>query len=701
MRGDIGHDSHEDRVGRNVTPPVGRPGDKAEASRLAEPREIARQYVAIFVNPTLNSIHQELLNAKAKSARHHGDAINLALVELLQDSDAFTRLGAATALLLTRRADAKAVSAFVHILQGDDSDLRFRALTFLALLDRIPEALKPSLVTLLEDNDRLVQVAAAAALRDLPESFSVLREALHAENPGLVMIAASALERSGRWINQAVRALVIQLERAESPEIGNGIVCLLSGMKEGAAQAGPVLLNLLADPTTEPGMRKAILLALGEMSLGDEAEAALMDAVRSGDPATVCVAAHSLKDLGVIPEELITVLSGMLESLDVDDRSNAVWMLGELGSQAVEAIPALIDLLMAEADNALCQTIANVIGTIGPSALEGRDAFKEHAVSALIVRARKERRLDMIRMFAAVIASFKQSAIPGLLELARSGDVDVRISVAALAKMGEEAAVVVAETLLTDSDSQVREVGAATLAEMGPQARPAMPTLIRLLVEGDEDTLPDVLRALRMLGPEASGAAAPLVNLLLETNPFVSTWAASALLAIGPGAAEALREALADANAEEQGRIKAILDQTGVPLSGADGIEVIRDQALRIKEQLETFQRIGEICKARGNDRFSFTEMERQLGIEDSTIGNHLDYVSEFFRAYFAKFEGLLGIPDDREPAEKSRKILDRGKGKRPSICFPLGWRAWELTDRFLLKQDEKIASRRRKPRTK
>ena len=126
----------------------------------------------------------------------------------------------------------------------------------------------------------------------------------------------------------------------------------------------------------------------------------------------------------------------------------------------------------------------------------------------------------------------------------------------------------------------------------------------------------------------------------------------------------------------------------------------MEDKALRIKEALETFRRIGEICQERKQDKFSFKEMERLLGMADTTMQNQVESISGLFREYFRKYEGVDLADDSVKTVDLGRKLVHRpGSGAKPSICRPWGWRAWELTCRFLERREQIEAAKRRASR--
>ena len=188
-----------------------------------------------------------------------------------------------------------------------------------------------------------------------------------------------------------------------------------------------------------------------------------------------------------------------------------------------------------------------------------------------------------------------------------------------------------------------------------------------------------------------------LIDILLDRDAILAAWAESALLSIGSIAAELLREAHPRLDTAGASRLLAVMDRLGIPTSEAAGLEVVRDEALLIKDQLITFHAIGSACKDRGSDRFVFAEFEIPLGWSKTSIQNHLMDVSSFFRRYFVRFEGITNLADDQSKADKSLKIFDRAKGKKPCICQPYGWKAWELTSRFLDKQRQ-IQQQRKNP---
>jgi HEAT repeat protein len=89
---------------------------------------------------------------------------------------------------------------------------------------------------------------------------------------------------------------------------------------------------------------------------------------------------------------------------------------------------------------------------------------------------------------------------------------------------------------------------------LGPAAKPAVPALIKLLDDGDDDIRETAAKGLRSIGPEAQDAISSLINHLTDPDVYVCQASAAALENIPPKSAEEvpklLRVLSAPSNAE-------------------------------------------------------------------------------------------------------------------------------------------------------
>jgi HEAT repeat protein len=590
--------------------------------------------------------------------------IIIALRELLYQADVPTQLGAATVLLRLGRAEDEAARAFVRVLEGNDWDQRFQAVLILSLLEQVSEATVPTLVKLLRGNDPTLKVAAASALRDvpdLPEAVPILSQALrNHDEPGMVMMAASAFGRMGVRASEAVQALLTLLRQTDKPEMTAGIVSLLSGMKERAREAGPTLLGMLESPATDQPTHKAIIAALGEMGLGSAARKALLRALQSENWVTVCMAGLSLKDLGEMPRKLRERLEELLSHADAEARGAAALVIGEFGPEAAETMPTVFRRAIHELNVNVLTSLGNAVTSIGLPVLTDNLALIDEVMGVLIERLRAERDIDRFRILVWFVAMLGTHAVPRLISLARSKDFDsMRVTVASLAAMGmatpEPITRVVVQELISQDDSFVRLIGVSVLAEMGPDAVKAVPSLAGLLDAGDEDVCPDVFRALRAIGPEAGEAAPALVRMMLGKHPSFSTQAESLLLIIGAGAVTALEHALAEADEKGKSRLTLILNRIGKPV--IEGIERDFDFALIGEDAwLETFAFLGQIMRARGP-----TSLRAILEDKDVTLPKDTPWTDRGIWKHIENFEKRLQILCK----DNSIRLIDRQKESR------------------------------------
>ena len=259
------------------------------------------------------------------------------------------------------------------------------------------------------------------------------------------------------------------------------------------------------------------------------------------------------------PQVLVQAM--MDESVRV--REAAANALVEIGPQAVDAVPALIQALRnEEEDSDLRQAASAALGAIG-----------SEAVPALVQALADED--EHVRWAAA--SALRDSgpdavdAVPALVQALQDEHEDVRQAAAsALGKIGPQAVPALIEAL-GDGDAHVRQGASLALGLIGPEAREAVPLLIQAL-EGDEDWLvrSRAAYALGWIGPEPSEAVPALVQALGDESEYVRSAVADALGEFGAQARDAI-PALIEALDDEYGgarssAARALRDITGQDL---------------------------------------------------------------------------------------------------------------------------------------
>lgn len=151
-------------------------------------------------------------------------------------------------------------------------------------------------------------------------------------------------------------------------------------------------------------------------------------------------------------------------------------------------------------------------------------------------------------------------------EVANQDDSRRREAAGALGNIGADAApaVPVLIRLLSDTSQGVRCNAAESLGEIGPAARAAVPALIKALGDRDETVRSFAVSSLGKIRPPSRGAIAALIRALGDSEAIVRCNAAWALRDLGPAAepaAEALGQALSDKD-------KSVAEAAAMALAG-------------------------------------------------------------------------------------------------------------------------------------
>jgi HEAT repeat protein len=215
---------------------------------------------------------------------------------------------------------------------------------------------------------------------------------------------------------------------------------------------------------------------------GERALPALVRLLKDEDPKVAAMAALGLGDLK--DARAVPALLGAVQNSDPAVRRNAAWALGEIRDS--RAIDSLISLLRDPAPEVRSHA-ASSIGEMAPRA--GR-------------------------------------ALPPLMTLL--GDVDARALLAAydnIVLFGKAATPHLAAKLNSRTATGMdRRLALSLLADLGPDARAAVPVLVSLAVApGTDHTLRyRAMRALHLTGHDLSGVLQALEKLLTHPDPNVS-----------------------------------------------------------------------------------------------------------------------------------------------------------------------------------
>jgi HEAT repeat protein len=223
------------------------------------------------------------------------------------------------------------------------------------------------------------------------------------------------------------------------------------------------------------------------------------------------------------------VLVSALKARDRNVRLHAVAALGEMGPQAREAVPALVEALR---DVRIRDEVLKALGNIGSETPEAAPAYLESL------------RIEGLRMLAAEkLERIGRPAVPTLIDALKDEDPDIRETAARiLGNLGPQAdqAVPALTAALKDPDRGVSVQAAIALGKIGPRAKAAVPALFEALQ--DPRVHEASMKALERIGFDSKDAIPALIGAL--KYEALRTYAADRLLSIGSEAVPELIRAL-------------------------------------------------------------------------------------------------------------------------------------------------------------
>jgi len=408
-----------------------------------------------------------LANAGAEAAPHVE-----AIAKLLKDPSVQVRRGAAFVLNVQGEDAEKAAPSLAAALR--DSDSAVKQIAFKALIEMGPKSI-PALQTTLAEPDITTRTLAVMALdtlaADYPEALKGLALALKDGNIKIRTLAVLALTRVTAKDNKEVfDGLALALSDNDANIRAAAAYALLETDKAAAVMP---LLKALAN--LKPDVRRTAIQALG--SIGDELEMpgmlALRTALSDSDPRVRQFAAAGIAKAGIKARELgegkkvSDALFKLMTDKDGAVRQTAVYALGQVGIDDKEEIKQLAA--------GLKDTVPSIRGyTLQALAQysheEAPEDWRLHVVG-YIAEGLKDRDKRIALVAAKILVEQKSFAVPSLTKLVET------------------------------ATGPPRFYAAQVLAEIGEDAKAAVPALRKMSVEGPVEHRQAALTALQKIAP--------------------------------------------------------------------------------------------------------------------------------------------------------------------------------------------------------
>jgi HEAT repeat protein len=442
------------------------------------------------------------------------------LIELLSDEDLNVQSSAAYGLGGIGLEARPAAGALIEMLRVKDAGVRSSAAYALGQIGPEARAATRELMVTLKDTDPNVSGYAALALGQIgepdPAAVSALIEASRNEDMFVRCSAVYALGRIGKANPSAIDALIESLNYRD-PVVGFYAAQSLGQLGPHAKPAISVLIDVLKDPSSSIKVEAAHALGMIGPDAG-EALPFLIQALRSDKDLEVrSSAATAIGQIGPKAEVAVLALTDALKDRDVDVRMKTAQILPSFG---LEAVPLMIKALKSP-DTEFCLSAARVLGQVGADAREAVPALTESFKN-------KNKAVDVRMACAETLAQIgpdAKSAIPALTEALKDGNGVIRVKAAeALSQLGPEVKTAVPALVgaLKDQaqDPNVRRKAAEILGRIGADEKDAIDALSAVLKDGDMELRSSAAWGLAQFGAKAKTSIRPLIEALGDRKGY-------------------------------------------------------------------------------------------------------------------------------------------------------------------------------------
>lgn len=358
--------------------------------------------------------------------------------------------------------------------------------------------------------------------------------------------AATMLRNCGPGARSAIPMLARLFKNpSESDEMQIAAGMTLESMGEAAIIILPELVENLTNPSERvQNVSAAILGNIGPKA--QPAVPALKEAAESPRYLSFC-AAEALWKINRETNIAVRVFSRRVTSANGYVRPIGLGQLAAMGTAAKAAVPAVEEALHDE-DRDVREAAMNALKQIDPDraqeALQSVNREVSTSLSKLIETIRSGSFKDSFSALEAiaVVGPEARAAVPVLIE---------KLNQSSLTNLPGHVA---KSTLSSTALLNVRRNAAEALAEIGPEARAAVPALVGVLRQRGDYYLDPYFRALGRIGPDASDAIPALKEILQDGNPGARLAAARALAKIDPREARVFLPVLTEFQKDSQPR---------------------------------------------------------------------------------------------------------------------------------------------------
>lgn len=460
------------------------------------------------------------------------------LVAAVASPDPVVAINAIDALGDLESQAKDAVPALIQALGSADEAVRWHAGRTLGAIGPNAEQAVPELLKALNDSSSTVKAYAAFALGAIGDAAEPAVEKLIElafDNDPLVRRASLRALRSIGAPPEKMQPLFVKMFEEGDPSV---VLPTLHSIAEAGEEAVEPMRRALKNEKLSY-WACVVLADIGQQAVAAVPE--LTDVLEHGEPEVRMQALLALAAIGSASGPAVPTITGLLESDEFEAvRFSAAYALGAIGQKDEDATKALV--AAARSDKPILKAVSLwVLAEQNPENLE----VVRHAATTLAAGLTSED-AELRTVAAKLLGQFDEHPeIVGPALVAALRDSDPRVIEHALDAMAALGPKILPKATAALQDKERRHFAAALIYRLGPQAAPAVPTIVELLSEppaNEEDLLfrHRAQLALAAIGPEAVAAVPVLIESLASEDEQVRASACYALGKIGVGAADAV-----------------------------------------------------------------------------------------------------------------------------------------------------------------
>jgi HEAT repeat protein len=433
---------------------------------------------------------EDVRKAAAEGLSKYGDKAVPTLIGVLEKGEKDAQVLACFSLGEIGSDAAKAIPALSAILTGKNEGTAEFAASALA---KIGKAAVPTFTEALKDERPIVrQIVLRHVAQMQADGVGILVDGLGDKRVDVRRVSAELLAPMRITDKSVVIALGFAL-KDDDDQVRVAACSALQNMGAGAKLAAPYLQNALSD--FHPQVRISAYYALSSMN--ENPQKGFQLALTHKDIKVRVNTASLMVQVNFDVQSAFPILRDALGEKDLALRMQAAHALAQRRQDSEKCLPIFIDGLKHEKSGVRGQALQG-LQMLGPQA----SAAKDVVFDVMLKDPEAQLRQQAIWTFRNMVQGNVKAHLPLLEKMVKADNAQVRVAAVQMLGGGGEAAVPLLLDLMQDKDENVRGQAAQSMRNVGPAGKKAAPQLLKM-AEKDGNANNRLLAVYALLGQGA------------------------------------------------------------------------------------------------------------------------------------------------------------------------------------------------------